>query len=395
MTIEIVDIADPAGAFEVKGANGAPLHDDEQAYAEAVARVVESAVTDAAEDPADADPLSEAERKLRRQERSAFFADLRQQAEKVVAGTCTPDEAADHAFVQRGWYLANQARRSERLFKVYEDRDSNGIPTDIIISVSTEGVIGPTTPTEEQQALFVAIENARTVVSTVASRIESGQGGLLGGGVGEARSKERADAIRKRFLQGLAEIAKVGLEGPHSQLAKAALDTLKSEFVANEAGRIKNGYVVALGKAAAVAAAICLALHFTLVQLDVDNPLFRYRVFFAAAAGAAVGTWLSFSIRRVTLTFEELAVIEEDLLDPGLRIVFVLLLTIVVLLLFWTGVMNIEIGQLKTGDLRNARTGLPMGSIAFLIGSFCGMAERALATAMSGRAAAFVRTLST
>jgi hypothetical protein len=37
----------------------------------------------------------------------------------------------------------------------------------------------------------------------------------------------------------------------------------------------------------------------------------------------AVGTWLSFSIRRVELGFDDLANLENDRLNPGLRILFI------------------------------------------------------------------------
>ena len=74
------------------------------------------------------------------------------------------------------------------------------------------------------------------------------------------------------------------------------------------------------------------------------------------------------------------------MLDPSLRIMFVIGLTLTGCLLFWTGVINIEIGSLKT----NATEFMHNGSIAMLIGVFFGISERALATAISGRAVAFV-----
>jgi hypothetical protein len=53
------------------------------------------------------------------------------------------------------------------------------------------------------------------------------------------------------------------------------------------------------------------------------------KAFLIAAAGAAIGTWLSFSIRRVELSFSQLAILEEDVLDPSVRIVFVIGLTLI------------------------------------------------------------------
>jgi len=115
-----------------------------------------------------------------------------------------------------------------------------------------------------------------------------------------------------------------------------------------------------------------------------------HKPFLLAGVGAAIGTWLSFSIRQVELSFNHLGVIEDDLLDPAFRILFVVALTITACLLFWTGVMNIEIGSLKTSSDGFAKA----GTIPLLIGLFCGIAERALATSISGRAATFVRGIS-
>lgn len=395
MAFQIIDDESiVAGGFKVEALTGSKLIGDEKLYAEAIGRLMGVLADDAYADPAADDPTGAAERDLRRTERGEFLKMLRAEAEEVAAGRLDPEAAVDRAFVHRGRYVECQLRRSSRLFNVYEQSNKRGIPTNVIISVASDGPGALVPPTEEQQSLFVALENVRTIVSTVADRIEKAESIWLRTKRSQAREAERANALRKRFLRDLVEIARVGLEGRHPQLAKLALDTFKSEFVASEAGRIKNGYVRSLGMAAAIAASLALAIHFAIIlAFDASDPQLRYRIFFAAAAGAAVGTWLSFSIRRVTLTFEELAVIEEDLLDPSLRVLFVVLLTTIVMLLFWTGIMNLEIGLLKTGGLGDPHSPLPMGAIAFLIGAFCGMSERALATAVSGRAAAFVKTV--
>jgi hypothetical protein len=151
--------------------------------------------------------------------------------------------------------------------------------------------------------------------------------------------------------------------------------------------------VRSLGVAAGVAALLFFAVYAATVHVVFLTAPFwvEHKTFMLAAGGAAIGTWLSFSIRRVTLSFEELGVLEEDLLDPGVRVIFVVVLTLTVCLLFWTGAINLEIGNLKTAQLRTGEPGVPIGAIAVLVGVFCGIAERALATAISGRAAAFVK----
>jgi hypothetical protein len=112
-----------------------------------------------------------------------------------------------------------------------------------------------------------------------------------------------------------------------------------------------------------------------------------HKSFLLAACGAAIGTWASFSFRQVQFAFDDLVMVEEGSLDPPMRILFVIVLTMAACLLFWNGAVNIEIGSLKTASDAFQHS----GSIALLIGLFCGLSERALATAIAGRAAALVK----
>ena len=97
----------------------------------------------------------------------------------------------------------------------------------------------------------------------------------------------------------------------------------------------------------------------------------------ASALGSrtSIGTWLSFSLRRPVLGFADLAVLEEDRLNPTARILFVLGLTLVVGLLIYTKLVAIKVGEMGV-DLH----------MALLLGLLCGIAERALAGAVSQRA---------
>jgi hypothetical protein len=111
-----------------------------------------------------------------------------------------------------------------------------------------------------------------------------------------------------------------------------------------------------------------------------------HRSFLLAAAGASLGTWASFSVRQVTLTFEQLAAPEEELLDAPLRVIFVVVLTMAACLLFWTGAINLKIGELNTEAVSFSK----IGTVAILVGFFCGLSERALSSAIAGRATAFI-----
>jgi hypothetical protein len=203
-------------------------------------------------------------------------------------------------------------------------------------------------------------------------------------------ARARARTLRDTYMTRLAGIAVVGLEQPHTALAKLALAELRNEFVAQEAGRIKNTYVQWLGLWTGAAAVVFITAYWVITHNSHQWPWWHlHRNFLLAAAGGAIGTWLSFSVRQVQLAFDDLLMLEEDALDPPLRVIFVVTLTLAACLLFWTGATNLEIGSLKT----KAEAFQTVGSIALLIGVFAGLSERALATAISGRAAGFVQGL--
>lgn len=311
-------------------------------------------------------------------------------------------------------------------------------------------------PSREKQDLFVQVNNACAVIRTVCQQIRDRANTWFRRKITgiDAEAEKRARHLLDEYVNKLAGIGRVGLEGTQTDLAKLALTSLKSEFVAHEAGRIKNRYVRQLGGWSAFFAAVFLAA-FAIIRANscavlpgthapsacaatslvwsgpaVHAPagacataswvwsgpatcapvrdaaswawwdvrrLFllaaswvwwdAHKMFLLAAAGAAIGAWISFAIRRLDLAFEDLALLEEESLEPPFRILFVTALTLIVCLLFWTGAVNIEIGNLKTGPAFFKTN----GTIAMLIGLFCGLSERALATAVSGRAAAFVR----
>jgi hypothetical protein len=78
-----------------------------------------------------------------------------------------------------------------------------------------------------------------------------------------------------------------------------------------------------------------------------------------------LGTWLSFAVRRVVLGFNDLALLEEDRLNPNGRILIVVGLTIIVGMFIKSGIISITLG--------GSPISLSGGLIAFLVGTLCGM----------------------
>jgi hypothetical protein len=200
--------------------------------------------------------------------------------------------------------------------------------------------------------------------------------------------RQRTDSATRldEYLRALAGIARVGLmntDDTQTPFADFALAGFKEEFVAREAGAIKNNYVRRLGLHALFATAIAVIAYLLVIFfVPTDWIPWRFRNFLLLAAGAAVGTWLSFSIRRQILSFSDLATLEEDRLNPGLRILFMVALTTVVGLLLWTHAVTIVVGSFNTNFESS-------GSHAALIGALCGIAERSLAVAVGRRAQDF------
>jgi hypothetical protein len=366
----------------------------EQAYVDALKRAMDLMKRDVAADPDGNDDASTALRQARTGRRTRALNVLKAQASQFLAGL-DAKIAADNVFTNRGRYLADLDRQTESLFLV-EPAIDGGQVCDVLIRVADELPITSDPAAQAKRGLYVALGSARTVVKTVARRMEERAERPWRTRAARDRDRSRARALRDEYMKKLVDIGRLGLQDPHVELGNLALNGFRTEFVAQEAGRIKNSYLRSLGISAGIVAAVFFGLYIW-VENTVNTYGFWYthRIFLLAAGGAGIGTWLSFSIRRVTLGFDDLGVLEEDRLDPSLRVVFVVILTVVVCLLFWTGTMNLEIGNLKTGDLSNPKSALPLDAIALLVGIFCGIAERALATAVSGRATAFVKSVGT
>ena len=187
------------------------------------------------------------------------------------------------------------------------------------------------------------------------------------------------------YFYKLGGIALAALGQDQPRLGRLALTGLQEEVMSREAGRVKNGYIRRLGGWALGFFAVTAFAYADCANLaGTATILHRFRDFFAMLAGSALGTWLSFSIRRVTLGFWDLATLEADLLDPPIRLAFVGGLTTVVGLMFATGFASIRIGAFNTASF------LSSGTVATLIGCLCGIGEIGLSSAVAKRTSDFV-----
>ncbi len=196
---------------------------------------------------------------------------------------------------------------------------------------------------------------------------------------------------RSKLEEGTAKLiklAQLGLVGPAAATpeAVAALTMFKHDMVSREAGRIKNDYMLRLGRWALAFASICAIAFFVFDRWQFLPPtqLYRYRNVFLVLTGCMAGAWASFASRKVALAFDDLAVLEDDKLEPPLRLIFAGVLTVILVLVFCTGFAKVVIGGFDVSRV------LSSGSVAILIGALAGLGEKALPAAMMQRATTFI-----
>lgn len=190
--------------------------------------------------------------------------------------------------------------------------------------------------------------------------------------------------LRLPRFRELLSLAQVGLQSENAEpkVAASALANLKQSILMIEGGLRKSRYFKQLGKLAALyglpplALAIGLKFGVPWFLIPVDCNVLKLAPLAIALAllfaGAMVGAWLSYGLRTVTLTFDDLIAPEEDRLDPRVRLAFVGVLSLVIGLALYLGALEISLGKISSHDMthRNA--------LALLVGVLLGASERAL-----------------
>lgn len=383
------------GDFEIVTVQSFVPSADAQAFLDSVQKATTEFAADKASDIAG--DFSPSVVTFRERQRKTTADTLRGLIADFSGGKLQGAAAAESVLLIRGRYQALRDRLKRRLFNVKllsEEKKQEADSTEWILDINLLGGLPPPEdlPSADKQQLYVQINKAHTVIRTVCDRIgeraERSWRAKLGWQ--DRSAPRRARLVHKEFIEKLHGVAWIGLELNFTELAKLTLAELCNEFFVLEAGRIKNIYVRNLGLWAGLFAFAFLAAY---LFVEINHPTWAWgrshKTFLLAACGASIGTWASFSVRQVQFTFDDLVMLDENALDPPLRVAFVVTLTLITCLLFWTGALNIEIGNLKTQQVNFQSS----GSIAFLVGMFAGLSERALATAISGRAAAFVRSV--
>jgi hypothetical protein len=75
-----------------------------------------------------------------------------------------------------------------------------------------------------------------------------------------------------------------------------------------------------------------------------------------------IGVWLSFAIRKKILTFQNLALLEKDNLEPMMRLIFAGTLTVTLGLAFDQNLVTLSVGKISSADIvKDLKTAILIG----------------------------------
>ncbi len=187
------------------------------------------------------------------------------------------------------------------------------------------------------------------------------------------------DAFEKLLI--LSQLGLVG-NNPSPSVAMGALSVLRNEIVERDSGRVKNDFLKKCGFISIVfAAPAALA---SIIIFKIYGAGF-FQNLMMVWCGAMAGAWLSIASRKLDVGFDDLAKLEDDKLDPQIRLIFSGMLTLVLALFFASGILNVEIGKVKF----NLWISSPITAV--LLGVMAGISEKALPDHIVKKAAQIIK----
>lgn len=244
------------------------------------------------------------------------------------------------------------------------------IPNDIVFSVKPEIV----QVTENQQKLHLEIEKTLVVVRKlfVNSEIEL-----------------------QHYFSQLLTLAQAGLVPENAQpvISLNALQQLKTEIIDKKSGEVKNTYFKTLGYKAILLGSPPLIIGLIIKGIyyfsdnDIISNLSVFSNFLYIWSSCLLGIWLSFGARKTILSFEELTTIEEDRLEPIMRLIFVGLIALVFSLLFYKEAIVIELGSISTKQISKD------SFISIIFGVFLGLSEKIIGQKITKKASSLFESI--
>ena len=238
-------------------------------------------------------------------------------------------------------------------------------PDDIIFSVKPE----ISQVSELQQRLHLEIEKTLVVVRKLF---------------------ENSPIELQQYFAQLLTLAQAGLVPENAQPAISlnALQQLKNEIIDKKSGEVKNSYFKNLGIQALYLGVppLCLALilkglDYFIPNIDSLSNLSIFANFIFVWCSSLLGIWISFGARKTILSFEELTTIEEDRLEPMMRMLFAGAIALIFSLLFYKQAITINFGTVSSKDISTD------SFIAMIFGVSLGLSEQILGKKITKKAA--------
>lgn len=214
----------------------------------------------------------------------------------------------------------------------------------------------------EQKKLYVEVESTNNVIKSL---------------------KNTQVEIKQKYFDKLLSLAQAGLIGETAQpdLALNSLTKLREEMVLVEGQRIKNSYMVDLGTKALILSVVAVALAIASIATAFCSQISMYLF---TAFGAFVGTWVSFGARKFNITFEQLSLLEEDMMSPWIRLIYIGLCSAIFLLMLNTKILSISIGSLSTTAIKDSV------ELQIMVGVLCGLVESKIGLNLYKKATTFI-----
>lgn len=200
---------------------------------------------------------------------------------------------------------------------------------------------------QKQELLYIEIESTNNIIKSL---------------------HNTKDEIKRKYFNKLLTLAQAGLVGETAQpeLALKSLVKLKDEMVLVEGQRIKNDYMVKLGQIALISCVIAFIAYIIFRNFSLTSP---FAMYFLAFIGALVGTWISFGARKFSISFEQLSLLEDDMMKPWIRLLYIGICAVVFMLFLNTQLISIGIGGISSAIINESI------EIQVSIGVLCGLVE--------------------
>ncbi len=197
------------------------------------------------------------------------------------------------------------------------------------------------------------------------------------------------EAEMQNYFTQLLTLAQAGMVPDNAQpiISLNALQQLKSEIIEKKSGEVKNAYfrllgmqAIKIGAGPVVIALVIKGLNYFYPGHHVLQQLSIFSNFLYLWSASLVGVWISFATRKPVLTFEELITIEEDRLEPSLRLILVGIISMVFALLFYKEAITMTFGPVSSKNISTD------AFIAMIFGISLGLSEKIIGSNLTKRA---------